>query len=227
MKKHLIAAMGIACASVCSAGGANYNTPMNNFYAGIGLGATAGQVDLYDVSNGAITDAIMGQTKPNAQIFAGYKKEISDPFSLAIEAFYTQFSFYNGNAYTFSYNNGTPNSYIVLTTENYYGAKLMPTAKLTDTADAFISVGVAWSKYKYYTSPGLRASGANSLYSKTLTGLLLGAGSEIAVSPKVSLRGEYQFVEYETWREAPLANVNTQDKTKTSTVIASIVYRCA
>lgn len=224
MKKYLVSAISLSLASICLAGGTSYNQVQSNFYGGLGIGSTAGQVDFYDVSNAVITDGVMGQTKLNAQVFLGYKKEISKPFALSIEAFYNQFRFPNGSDFTYSYNNGLPNSYIELTTKNYYGAKLMPRTKLTNTADAFISVGVAMSKFKYYTSPGLQAAGANSIYSKTLTGLLLGAGSEISLSPKLSLRGEYQFVEYETWREAPITNVNTQDKTKTNTVTASIVY---
>lgn len=193
-------------------------------YGGLGIGAVSSTLDT-NISSVINIIEVYGKTNALGQAYLGYQKSFNPNYGAQLEAFYT----YANTKKTLT--GGQSQQTATMKSNGVYGFKVMPFYQVSKAAKLFGSVGVAFSNYKYQTPTAAQSLGSPSSYSKTLSGLLLGVGSEVAMSDQLSVRGEYQYTRYANWNiTTPLTGLPAAVATfkpAESVFVASLVYKMA
>lgn len=193
----------------------------DGLYAGLGVGSQS--LDFRTEVTG-VTSQIenFGQSNVLGDVFVGYNHDFNSWFNLGLEVFYT---FYDINT-TLAASNSLASS--VYKTNYNYGIKLMPAVNVGQNARLFVDVGATSGNFQYNSSAFARRFGSPSRYTTKLTGLVLGAGTDVAITPRLSIRGEYQNISYNRWNiSTPLIrglSVNTSFQNTENQFIASLIY---
>lgn len=223
MQKGLISSLWMA-SSIAFAGTMSDVRPIgfpDGFYAGLGIGAQS--LDFRTtVQSLALHVEHFGQSNVLGDVFVGYNRNLNSWFNLGLEVFYT---FYDINT---TLSGGNLSAASVYKTNNNYGLKLMPAVNLGQNARWFIDVGAVGGNFQYNTSVLAREFGSPSRYSKTLAGLMLGVGTDVAITSHLSIRGEYQNISYNRWNiSTPLVGglvANTRFQNTENEFITSLIY---
>jgi opacity protein-like surface antigen len=234
-KKYLFA-ITIAASTTAFAGGGmvppkNVLTLPDGAYAGLGIGIDSYKINSTVSITGTGSPAInssdnAGQMAFLGQLFAGYNRNFGQYFNLGAELFIA----YNNSSVTIA------QSSVAAFQSSFknrfdYGVELMPAWNIASNARIFGGIGAAFGSFKYNPPSIAIDAGSPASYTKdALPGLLLSAGADIAVTDKISLRGEYQFIDYENWAintpltSGPFETSASKLKEKSSQFLASIAY---
>lgn len=223
MQKTIIYSLCLVSSMTYAGEMSNTSSPLlaDGFYAGIGVGSQS--LD-FKATVSRISPQIehYGQSKVLGDVFVGYNHDLRPLFNVGLEAFYT---FYDINTRLTAGNPSASSAYQA----NYnYGIKLMPAVNVRQSARLFVDVGVTGGDFKYNTSVFARQAGSPSSYSKNLTGLLLGVGTDVAITNHLSIRGEYRNISYNDWNISSSLTgglvVNTKFHNNANQFIASLIY---
>ncbi len=198
----------------------------DGIYAGVGVGVLAHSVksSVISVPNIVNESGNHGGMSFLGQFSAGYDRNICNWFNLGAEGFIN----YHDASVKMGFDQNTP-EYSSKFKSNYsYGINLVPAWNIASNARIFSDIGVSFGSFEYYTSTASQAIGTPSKYTKdALPGLVLGLGSEMALTSKLSLRGAYQCVIYQTWKLNTVASATTfttKFHEKSNQFIVSMVY---
>lgn len=223
MKKGMLYGLFFVSTGAFAGGMGDVTTTMlaDGFYAGLGIGATSLSYKT-SVVGIAPQSEHFGHSGVLGDVFLGYNRDFAHWFNLGLEGFYSYYALSNtltaGNAVVSSEYNANYN----------YGLKVMPAVNVAGNVRVFGEVGAVSGHFKYRPSSIAQQFGSPSSYSKNLAALLLGVGTDIALSSRVSVRGEYQNIAYNDWNiSTPLTTgsvVKTKFQNRSNQFIASIIY---
>lgn len=188
------------------------------FYGGLGPGVLAHNVEI-EINGLRRLHEKISNTEVLGQIYLGYQKFFKRDYGLQIESFFN----YANNKNTYTEENLVWTS--SFSSYGTYGIKAMPFYKASDTIKLFIDLGLAYSKVEHAVPLFCQSLGVQPTFNKYLSGLVLGAGSEIILSEKLSMRGEYQYINYATWTIADPLGGTMSYKPNENLFVASIIYR--
>jgi opacity protein-like surface antigen len=197
----------------------------NGLYAGIGIGANSLDFNTSTNLSGPRVSVNakekFGVSAVLGDVFGGYNYKFTPLINVGLEVFY---SFYNlKNTLTA----GIPDNASNYKSNYNYGIRLLPGINLMTNARLFGAVGATSGHFTYLSSNEAQRYGSPSHFSKNLTGLILGLGTDVALTSKLSIRGLYQNISYGTWSfTTPITiGVNkTQFKNQENQFIASLLY---
>ena len=193
----------------------------DGFYAGVGLGSIS--LDYKTRVTGIIPQSEhFGHSGALGDVFLGYNRDLSFWFNLGLEVFYSFYDLDN------TLSGGNSNFSSIYQTNDNYGIKLMPAVNLRNNARIFADVGATTGQFEFEPSIIARKFGSPSSYSKSLLGVMLGVGTDVALTNNFSFRGEYQNISYNHWNiSTPLTTrqmVKTQFLNNENQFIASFIY---
>lgn len=132
-------------------------------------------------------------------IFAGYGQYFNNMFYLAGELNY---NFSDAEA-KYSVGNALSAYNASISGRNSFGVSLIPGVKVTDASLLYAKIGYVRTNFKATESQtGALTGNYNTSVSKNVSGTDYGVGMETLVSDKLSVRAEYNYINYNSFTNA-------------------------
>lgn len=180
------------------------------FYAGVGAGISHSESNYSDSLGAEVNQSLAGF---EGGVFAGYRHAINKTFAIGVEG---GFDFLGSPEDTLT--DGVDS--LSLEKKHSWYLAAQPVVALSDTTDAFASIGYQRAKYE----ATINYSGITASADESFNGLRLGVGVDHDVTSNIALRLEANYVNYGDKTETVGADSYSFDPSET-TARVGVAYK--